>query len=102
MRRPGVEKGVPIIGVDYGYLWSRAPEASDDDELQARIRQMESKPRRQCFVEGAAWIGGYSVIFVRQKGTTSGIVPCGQRSCKLEATPGWSCAVMVSLRCWHT
>ena len=27
--RPGVEKGVPIIGVDYGYLWSRAPEASD-------------------------------------------------------------------------
>ena len=23
------EKGVPIIGVDYGYLWSRAPEASD-------------------------------------------------------------------------
>ena len=29
MGRPGVEKGVPIIGVDYGYLWSRAPEASD-------------------------------------------------------------------------
>ena len=27
--RPGVEKGVPIIGVDYGYLWSRAPQASD-------------------------------------------------------------------------
>ena len=25
----GVEKGVPIIGVDYVYLWSRAPEASD-------------------------------------------------------------------------
>ena len=27
--RPGVEKGVPIIGVDHGCLWSRAPEASD-------------------------------------------------------------------------
>ena len=24
-----VEKGVPTIGVNYGYLWSRAPEASD-------------------------------------------------------------------------
>ena len=29
MGRPGVEKGAPIIGVDYGYLWSRAPEVSD-------------------------------------------------------------------------
>ena len=27
--RPGVKKGVPIIEVDYGYLWSRAKEASD-------------------------------------------------------------------------
>ena len=36
--------------------------------LQARIRQMEFEPRRQCFVEGAAWIGGSLVIFVRQKG----------------------------------
>ena len=27
--RPAVENGVPIIGVDSGYLWSRAPEASD-------------------------------------------------------------------------
>ena len=27
--RQGVEKGVPVIGVDYGYFWSRAPEASD-------------------------------------------------------------------------
>ena len=26
--------------------------------LQARIRQMESEPRRQCLVEGAVWIGG--------------------------------------------
>ena len=33
--------------------------------LQARIRQMESEPRRRCFVEGVAWIG---VIFVTQKG----------------------------------
>ena len=29
VERLGVEKGVPITGVDYGYLWSRAPEASD-------------------------------------------------------------------------
>ena len=27
--RPGVENGVPISGVEYGYLWSRAPEALD-------------------------------------------------------------------------
>ena len=86
--RPGVEKGVPIIGVDYGYLWSRAPEASDapHGEVAGEDRQMESEPRRQCFVEGAVWIGGYLVISVRQKWTTSGIVPCWQRSCKLEAT----------------
>ena len=32
VERPGVEKGVPIIGVDYGYLWSRAPKASDAPE----------------------------------------------------------------------
>ena len=36
--------------------------------LQARIRQMEFEPCRQCFVEGAAWIGGSLVIFIRQKG----------------------------------
>ena len=34
---------------------------------QARIRQMESEPRRQCFVEGAVWFGGYLVIVVRPK-----------------------------------
>ena len=34
---------------------------------QARIRQMESEPRRQCSVEGAVWIGGSLVIFVRQR-----------------------------------
>ena len=69
---------------------------------QSRTRQMESEPRRQCFVEGAVWIGGSLVIFFRQKVTTSGIVQFWQKSCKLEATPGWLCAVMVSLRCWHT
>ena len=69
---------------------------------QARIRQMESEPRRQYFVEGAVWIGGSVVIFVRQKVTTSGIVQFWQKSCKLEATPGSSYAAMVSLRCWHT
>ena len=63
---------------------------------------MESEPRRQCFVEGAVWIGESLVIFVRQKVTTSGIVQFWQKSCKLEATPGWLCVVMVSLRCWHT
>ena len=88
VERPGVEKGVPIIGVDYGYLWSRAPEASDapQDEVAG---EDAPEPRRQCFVEGAAWIGGSLVIFARQKGTTSGIVPCWQRSYKLEATPEW-------------
>ena len=65
--------------------------------LQASIRQMESELRRHFFVEGAAWIGGSLVIFVRR-----GIVQFWQKSCKLEATPEWSCAVMVSLRCWHT
>ena len=70
--------------------------------LQSRIRQKEFEPRRQCFVEGAAWIGGYFVIHVRQKVTTSGIVPCWQRSCKLEASHAWSCAAMVKLHCWHT
>ena len=53
---------------------------------QARIRQMESEPRRQCFVEGAVWIGGYLVIFVRQKETKIGI--CWQESCKLDSTTG--------------
>ena len=86
----GVEKGVPIIGVDNGYLWSRAPKASDapHDEVAGEIRQMESEPRRQCFVEGAVWIGGSLVIFVKQKVTTSGIVQFWQKSCKLEATLG--------------
>ena len=55
--------------------------------LQVRIRQMGSEPRRQCFAGGAAWIGGSSVIFARQEETTSGIVPCWQRSYKLGATP---------------
>ena len=54
---------------------------------QATIRQMESETRRQCFVEGAVWIGGSLVTFVRQKVTTSGIVQFWQKSCKLEATP---------------
>ena len=51
--------------------------------LQVEICQMESEPRRQCFVGGAAWIAGSSVIFAKQKETASGIVPCWQRSCKL-------------------
>ena len=29
VERPGVEKGVLIMRVDYGHLWSRAPKASD-------------------------------------------------------------------------
>ena len=51
-------------------------------------RASQFEPRRQCSVEGAAWIGGSLVIIARQKGTMSGIAPCWQRSCKLEATPG--------------
>ena len=60
VRRRGVEKGVLIIGVDYGYLWSRAPEASDapHDEVEGEDPPDESEPCRQCFVEGAVWIGG--------------------------------------------
>ena len=58
---------------------------------------MEYEPRRQCIVEGAVWIGGSLVIFVRQNVTTSGIVQLWQKSCKLEATPGWLCVVMASL-----
>ena len=50
---------------------------------QAKIRHVESEPRRQCFVEGAVCIGGSLVIFVRQKVTTSGIVQFRQKSCKL-------------------
>ena len=48
--------------------------------LQARIRQMESEPRRQCFVEGAVWIGGYLVIFVRQKGQRAESCRVGKRA----------------------
>ena len=39
--RPGVEKGVPIIGVDCGYLWSRAPEASDASHDEAQLQPRE-------------------------------------------------------------
>ena len=38
--RPGVEKGVPTIGVERHRM-----------RLQARIRQMESEPRRRCSVD---------------------------------------------------
>ena len=34
--------------------------------LQARTRQMEFEPRRQCIVEGAAWIGG-SLVMVNER-----------------------------------
>ena len=68
--------------------------------LQARIRQMESEPRRQCFVEGVAWIGGYLVIFCQAKGDNERNRAVLAK--ELEAAPGWSCAAMVSLRCWHT
>ena len=74
------------------------------EHQKRQMRQMtRSQARiRQCFVEGAVWIGGSLVIFVGQKVTTSGIVQFCQKSCKLEATPRWLCVVMVSLRCWHT
>ena len=64
--------------------------------LQARTRQKEFELRRQCSVEDAARTGGSLVIFVRQKGITCGIVPCWQRSCKLEATHGWRAMTMVA------
>ena len=87
--RPAGEKGVTIIGVDYGYLWSRASEASDAPQDEVAGEDPPAEPRRQCFARGAAWIGGSLVIFANQKGTTSGIVPCWQRSYKLGTTHGW-------------
>ena len=103
-KRPAVDKGVPIIGVDYGYLWSRAPEASDTphdevagEDLADGVRTSSQVLCGRCSVD--RWLFGH---LCQAKGTTSGIVPCSQRSCKLEATHGWSCAAMVSLRCWHT
>ena len=57
--RPGIEKGVPIIGVDYGYWWSRAPEASDapHDEVAGEDPPGGVRTSSQCFVESAVWIG---------------------------------------------
>ena len=54
VKRPGVEKGVPIIGVDYGYLWSRAPEASDAPHDEAAG---EDPPDGWCpnLVASALW-----------------------------------------------
>ena len=62
-----IEKGVPIIGVDYGYWWSRAPEASDapHDEVAGEDPPDGVQTSSQCFVEGAVWIGGCLVIIVK-------------------------------------
>ena len=84
VRRPAGEKGVPIIGVDYGH----ASEASDAPQDGVAGEDPPAEPRRQCFAGGAAWIGGSLVIFASQKGTTSGIVPCWQRSYKLGLPTG--------------
>ena len=54
VERPVVEKGVPIIGATCGA-----------EHQKRQMRQMESESRRQCFVEGAVWIGGSLVTFVR-------------------------------------
>ena len=70
--------------------------------LQARIRQMESEPRRQCSVEGAAWIGGSLVIFARQKGSNERNRAVVAKELQAGGYPGWSCAAMASQRCWHT
>ena len=94
---PSLELTTATCGVEHQKRQMRHTTRS-----QARIREMESEPRRQYFVEGAVWIGGSLVIFVRQKVTMSGIVEFWQKSHKLEATLGWLCVVMVSLRCWRT
>ena len=75
--RPGVENCVPIIGVDYGYLWSRAPEASDapHDEVAGEDPPDGVRTSSPVLCGRCSGIGGYLVIFVSQKGTTSGIVP---------------------------
>ena len=63
-RRPVVEKGVPVIGVDYGNLWSRAPEASDvpQDEVASEdppdgVRTSSPMLRGRCSVD--RWIFGH-------------------------------------------
>ena len=98
--RLGVEKGVPIIGVDYGYLWRRTPEALDasHDEVAGEdppdgVRT--SSPEHCGLVDLWSSLSG-------KRWTTSGIVQYWQKSCKLEATAGWLCVVMVNLRCWYT
>ena len=104
VERPGVEKGVPIIGVDYGYLWSRAPEASDapHDEVAGEdppdeVRTSSPVNRGRRSVD--RWLCGH---LCQAKGDNKRNRAVLQKSCKLEATPGWLCVVMVSLRCWHT
>ena len=59
---PSLELTTATFGVEH-----RKRQMRHMMRLQARIRQMESELRRQCFVEGAVWIGGYLVIFARQK-----------------------------------
>ena len=99
--RPGVEKGVPIIGVDYGYLWSRAPEASDapHDEVAGKdpARWSSNLVASALLKVQRGSVALWSSLF-RQKGQSCRV---DTRSCKLEAAHGWSCAADVSLRCWH-
>ena len=62
--RRGVEKGVPIIGVDYGHLWSLAAEASDapHDEVAGQdppdgVRTLSPVLCGRCSVD--RWIFGH-------------------------------------------
>ena len=45
------EKGLPVVGIDYGYLWRRAPEDNTwdvDDEENARDADEETKEEKDA------------------------------------------------------
>ena len=68
--------------------------------LQARTRQMEFEPRRQCSVEGAAWIGGSLVIIAGKRRQRNRAVLA--KELQAGGYPRVVVRRMVSLRCWHT
>ena len=81
----------PIIGVDCGYLWSRAPEASDAPEDE--VAGEDPPDGVSNLVSSALWEVQRGSVAVwsslsGKRGQREGIVPCWQRSCKLEATHG--------------
>ena len=86
----GGEKGVPIIGVDYDYLWSRAPEASDaqHDEVAGEdppdgVRTSSPVLCGRCSVDRLVlWSS-----LPGKRGQRAESCRCWQRSCKLGGYP---------------